>query len=309
MHILVTGGGGFVGSAIVTALIAEGSEVSVLDIMPGIARSLDANVRIVTTDLRDSEGVLQAMRDLRPDVICHQAAQTSVPFSLRYPSIDANVNLGGSLNLLQACVAYPVSRFVFASSGGAVYGELEPGSHATPDASPSPVTPYGCSKLAAEVYLTAFGRQLGLEYNILRYANVYGPGQRIRTEGGVVAAFVSQARANHPLRVHAMKNIGDAGCVRDYIYINDVVAANLLAIRGVLKFPIINVSSGRGTTTLDLAQKVRALTKSGSPIEPCSPRRADVRWSVLAPSSELANSTPLEVGLKNTIRWFETTTR
>lgn len=308
MRVLVTGGAGFIGSHIADALLDAGHDVIVLDdLSTGRRENVPPRATFVQGDIRDASCVEAIFREKRPEVVCHQAAQTSVSVSTREPVRDAEVNIVGSIRLLEACRAHGILRFIFASTGGAIYGEVPEGRRATESWTPHPLSPYACSKLAFEGYLAAYRREYGLASTILRYANVYGPRQDPHGEAGVVAIFSERLVAGAPIRINARREAGDAGCVRDYVSVRDVVRANLLAIDGKLESPVLNVGTGRGTTTRELADILeRVLHVHG--IREVGPRRAgDLERSVLEPNPELAammEMVPLEEGLAETARWF-----
>ncbi|MBZ0119131.1 MAG: SDR family NAD(P)-dependent oxidoreductase, partial [Sandaracinaceae bacterium] len=226
MRALVTGGAGFIGSHVADALLAAGHEVIVFDdLSTGREGNVPQGARFVRGDLRD-EAAVEALFAERIDVIAHQAAQTSVSVSVREPLRDAQVNVLGSLVLLEAARKHEVGRIVYASTGGAIYGEVPEGERAREDWPARPLSPYACSKLAFEHYLEAYRREHGLASTILRYANVYGPRQDPHGEAGVVAIFGRRLIDGQALSIHAMRDAGDDGCVRDYVYVGDVVRAN-----------------------------------------------------------------------------------
>jgi UDP-glucose 4-epimerase len=308
MRVLVTGGAGFIGSHIVAQALAAGHETSVLDnFSTGRRANVPAGVRIFECDLRDRDATARAVREARPEVVSHQAAQASVPVSMKDPQLDAEVNVIGGLNLLQACRDARVLHLVFASTGGAIYGEVADGERADETARCEPKSPYGIHKLAFEQLLGVFGNANGLKTSVLRYANVYGPRQDPHGEAGVVAIFFSNARAGQPLHVFARRKLGDAGCVRDYTFVSDVARANLTAMTGALSEPLLNVASGHATTTLELAQQIIALTGSASQITHAEPRLGDVERSLLDPTrfeQAFGAPTPLAAGLAETARYY-----
>ena len=307
MQILITGGAGFIGSHVADACLEAGHQVLVLDdLSSGRRANVPAKATFVEGDIRDQGTVEGVVGDFKPDAICHQAAQTSVAVSTREPVRDAEINIVGTLHLLNAAVRQGVGHVVFASTGGAIYGEVPDGQRASLARAPVPISPYACSKFAVESYLTAYAHQSGLRSTVLRYANVYGPRQDPHGEAGVVAIFCQRLLAGEPIRVNAKKQEGDDGCIRDYVYIADVVRANMAALSGDLVQPMINVCSGAGTTTMQLAQTLKGLTHSSSAIGFGPKREGDVERSVLDPGepSPLGASTPLSNGLEATVAWF-----
>ena len=221
--VLVTGGAGFIGSHVCEAYLVEGWDVTALDnLTAGRAANLPPDVRLIEMDVRD-EGVRRVFRDGRFDVVNHHAAQVSVRDSVARPRHDASVNIDGLLNLLECAFEFGLARFVFVSSGGALYGEAAP-MPVSRTARKRPVSPYGVGKLASEHYLWAFRQLRDLEYVSLRYANVYGPRQDPRGEAGVVSIFARRLLAGERLLV-----FGDGEQTRDFVFVRDVAAANVLA--------------------------------------------------------------------------------
>jgi UDP-glucose 4-epimerase len=305
MRVMITGGAGFIGSHVAEALLVQGHHVAVLDnLSTGRRENVPAGATLQEIDLRDAPAVARATAEFRPDVICHHAAQSSVSVSTREPRLDAEVNILGSINLLLAAVESRVRRIVFASTGGAIYGEVPEGGRAALGASPAPASPYAASKLAAEGYMEVFRREHGLAYTVLRYSNVYGPRQDPHGEAGVVAVFCRRLLDGDPVTINAAAMPGDPGCTRDYVFVDDVVAANLKAIRGEMASRIVNVCSGVGARTLDLAESLRTAACSLSEIR-FGPRRAgDLQRSVMEPHPEAPALVPLADGLERTMDWF-----
>jgi UDP-glucose 4-epimerase len=305
VRVLVTGGAGFIGSHVVERLLAAGDEVAVLDnLSTGRRENLVPGARFYLTDLRDRDGTLRALEDFRPEAVCHQAAQASVVASLREPRVDAEVNLLGGIHLLDACVATGVRRFVFASTGGAIAGEVAEGEWAREDVIPKPISPYAIHKLALEQLLAVYREHRGLETRILRYSNVYGPRQDPHGEAGVIAVFIDGARSARPLGVNGLRVMGDAGCLRDYVYVTDVARMNQLALAGSVNESIANVCTGIGTTTRELAVLVSRAVGREVPIESRPPRPGDIGLSVLDPTLPeryLGDLVGLEQGLVRTV--------
>ncbi len=244
MRILITGGAGFIGSHVADAFLAAGHEVGVLDdLSSGVKENLDRRIRFWQADIRDPavDGILA---EFRPEIVSHHAAQMSVGVSVREPQRDADINILGTLNLLEGAIRHGVRRLLFASTGGAMYGDqaLPP----TPESVlPEPVSPYGVAKLATERYLHAWRVMHGLEAVALRYANVYGPRQNPHGEAGVVAIFARAIVAGQPFTIN-----GDGEQTRDYTYVGDVVQAVLLAaaLPGGHLPPILNIGTGVETS-------------------------------------------------------------
>jgi UDP-glucose 4-epimerase len=278
------------------------------DLSSGRRRNVPDGATFVELDIRDADALSKTFADFRPEVVSHQAAQTSVSVSTREPTRDAAINVIGMIEVLRCAVAQKVQRVVFASTGGAIYGEVPDPTKAKVGDPTHPLSPYACSKLAGEHYLYMFRHEHGLPYTVLRYANVYGPRQDPHGEAGVVAIFSRRLLSGQPIQINAMREAGDAGCIRDYVSVTDVVKANVAAVSGKLDVDMINVCTGRPSTTLDIAQGL--LDALGLEVElGYGPRRAgDLERSVLD-ETEMVNrlGPPVELGegLRATAEWFK----
>lgn len=217
--VVVTGGAGFIGSHLVDAYVERGWRVFVVDnLSTGDLRNVNPRAELHEIDVRDAAPLIAKVK---PDLVSHQAAQVDVRKSVADPAGDAEINVIGSIRLLQACVDAGVKRFVFASSGGAAYGE--PLSTPQNEEHPlKPLSPYGCAKVAVEYYMNAFREVHGLSTVAMRYANVYGPRQSTRGEAGVIAIFADRMLRGLPVTIN-----GSGEQTRDYVYVGDVVAANM----------------------------------------------------------------------------------
>jgi len=307
MRIIVTGGAGFIGSHVADMALANGHDVLVLDdLSTGRRENVPSSARFEQVDLRDAAKVEAAVLAFRPDVISHQGAQTSVSRSVRDPLLDAHSNVLGTLHLLEAIRKLGGGRIVLASTGGAIYGEVAEGTRADTDHPLSPLSPYACSKLAAEAYLRMYSVEHGLKTTVLRYANVYGPRQDPHGEAGVVAIFSQRLLANEPIQINARREPGDAGCVRDYVFVDDVVRLNRLAIEGEITVPIVNVCTGAETTTRDVAEHLARAAKSSSEMRVGGRRAGDLERSVLEPPKDdrFVATVTLVDGLERTMAWF-----
>jgi len=276
MKVLLTGGAGFIGSHVAEAFLQAGHEVVVLDnLSSGNRENLPAQARLYLLDLGSSE-VEKVFAAERPDVVDHHAAQISVTVSARDPLLDARTNVLGMLNLLEACRRHPVKKLIFASTGGAIYGDTD--RLPTPeDCPPQPLSPYGIHKWLGEQYLRYYAHQYGLSYTVLRYANVYGPRQNPDGEAGVVSIFIGRLRRGETPVIFAYPGEDD-GMVRDYVYVQDVARANLAAAeRG--EGQIINIGTGVPTTTGALYREVSRAFPGAS-----EPRREAARPGDLARS-------------------------
>lgn len=309
MKLLVTGGAGFIGSHIADQALAKGWEVAVVDnLCSGRRENVSDKATFFEIDIRDKEAVDKAFAEFKPTHVSHQAAQASVAVSVREPQFDAEVNVVGSLNILSACVAENVQHIVFASTGGAIYGEVPDGQKAGIDFSPVPISPYACSKFSVEKYLECFRIEHGLNYTVLRYANVYGPRQDPHGEAGVVAIFCNRIIAKESIAVNAMKAVGDAGCIRDYVFIKDVAGANIAALEGKINVPILNVGTGEETTTQQLAEVLQDKLDQQIEVTPNVKRAGDIERSLLNVDPLIAMLGPvvgIEDGLAETAKWFK----
>lgn len=310
LRVLVTGGAGFIGSHVADLLLAAGHQVAVLDDMSsGTPDNVASGIELFRADIRDAGRVREIMQGFRPSLVCHQAAHISVSRSVREPALDAQSNVLGLLHVLEEGVRAGVTRFVFAASGGTLYGEVnEP---ATEDHPGSPVSPYGISKWAGERYLEFFTREHGVDAVALRYANVYGPRQNPHGEAGVVAIFCDRFKAGKA----AVLN-GGGNCIRDYVFVTDVARANYLALTRPLphKFNAFNVGTSAPTTVKQLEEVLRhhmerVLNRQlPAPLEG-PPRPGDLRSSLLGvnlASSVLDWKPEVDIaeGLRRTAEWY-----
>ena len=272
-NVLVTGGAGFIGSHIIEALHALGWRTHVLDsLVTGNASNVPEGVTLHEGDIRSADTVGSVMQASQADIVVHCAAQTSVERSMKDAALDRDVNVSGTQVLLAAARSAGVRRFVFISSGGAIYGEtLEPATERTP---PSPRSSYGTHKYLAEQSVNT----AGISFAILRPSNVYGPRQRSDAEGGVLAIFSERVLAGLPIEIH-----GDGRQVRDFVYVSDVVEAVRLAISHNQDV-IWNVSSGAGTAVIDAARRVGEHLGSEPTLVFCPPRAGDINQSLMTPA-------------------------
>jgi len=272
---LVTGGAGFIGSHVVDTLIDEGHQVVVVDnLSTGSESNLNPKAKFYKMNLLDTD--LAAVFDQeRPDFVNHHAAHTVVPRSVEDPYFDAEQNILGSLRLIQNCVRYGVKKIVYASTGGAAYGEVldTPPDEMFPV---EPISPYGISKHTVERYLAVAGIQDALNWIVLRYANVYGPRQNAHGEAGVVAVFTRQMLAGETPTI-----FGDGNKVRDYVYVSDVVRANLAAMASDQSAQVYNIGTGAETRDQDIFEGLAQLNGfSGGP-KYAAVRRGELYRSVL----------------------------
>jgi UDP-glucose 4-epimerase len=298
---LVTGGAGFIGSHVADALIDAGHTVTVVDdLSRGRREQVNPAATFVELDVTSRE-LAAAIADARPDVIFHEAAQIDVRESVRDPLHDADVNVVGTVNVLRAAVDAGTRRVVFASSGGAIYGDTE--IIPTPEDQPCrPESPYGTAKLCAEAYGGTFSRQAGLEFVALRYANVYGPRQDPHGEAGVVAIFATRLVHGEPVVIN-----GDGTQTRDYVHVHDVVRANLAAVDGPAG--IYNIGTGIETDVNTLYQMLAEATGVTTAAEHGPAKPGEQRRSCLDTSGtreRLAWSAAIGFldGMRTTVEYF-----
>lgn len=309
-NVLVTGGAGFIGGHVAEAYLERGDRVWVLDdLSTGREANVPARADFVHASLTDP-----AVGDLFKkvngfDVVSHHAAQVDVRKSVADPRNDARINLDGLLNVLESCCRTRVGRFLFVSSGGVVYGE--PDVRPTPETAPKqPLSPYGVSKLASELYLNYYRSVHGLNYAALRYANVYGPRQDPHGEAGVVSIFSTRLLEDRALTVY-----GDGLQTRDYVFVLDVVAANMritdadIAPAADLDQRAFNVGTGEETSVLDLVRSLKEVSGRNGEIVHAEERRGELRHSCLDASRLRAlgwsPTYTLAAGLRMTYRYIE----
>jgi UDP-glucose 4-epimerase len=312
--VLVSGGAGFIGSHIVDLLIDNDYKVVIVDdLSSGREENVNKKARFYKLSITDQKSLAEVFEQEKPDYVCHEAAQISVSFSVRDPLFDAQTNILGSLNLLQCCVcvSHPVKGIVFASSGGTIYGEPE---HLpiTEDYPFRPQSPYGISKVTVENYLDFYQKNYHLPYVALRYGNVYGPRQDPYGEAGVIAIFIERMLKGEIPTIN-----GDGEYIRDYVYVEDVAQANLLALQNMVKlFKVVlekgkaknreeekkeseakvgaqakaeaevkfngfNLGTGRGVSVNEIFSLLKEITKFPYPAHYGPPRAGDLRKNIL----------------------------
>jgi UDP-glucose 4-epimerase len=272
MRAIVTGGAGFIGSHVVDALVARGDEVLVLDdLSQGRRENVNAGAELLVADVRDADTLAEAFTGFHPDTCFHLAAQADVRVSVARPDFDCEVNVIGTIRLLEAAREHG-TRVVLASTGGAIYGECA--QPADEEAPRRPLAPYGASKLAAEEYLAVANRLHGESHVSLRFGNVYGPRQDLHGEAGVVAIFFGRLAGGERPHVY-----GDGTQERDYIFVTDAVEATVRAADGPAG--VFNVGTGVATSVLELLRA--CLRVSGKEMEPVfdPPRPGELQRSVL----------------------------
>jgi UDP-glucose 4-epimerase len=302
MRILVTGGAGFIGSHVVDHYISEGHDVAILDdFSAGKMENVNSFARIYNRDIREFGQVWEVIAKEKPDVVNHHAAHISVIESIKNPIYDTSINVMGTLNLLDNCIRHGVKKFIFASSGGTLYG-----GNSLPYRESStfcPISPYGVSKAAVEIYLSYFYKIKGLNCVSLRYSNVYGPRQNPDGEAGVVAIFTKKMLSGDTVTIN-----GDGSTTRDYVYVEDVAKANSLALSNSI-FGSFNIGTGIETNVNTILKKLSEIIK----IDPKviygpeilgEQKRSFLDCSLIMDSFGWHPMTNLEDGLKKTVDYF-----
>jgi UDP-glucose 4-epimerase len=305
LNIVVTGGAGFIASHIVDAFIDRGHGVHIFDnFVTGQRHNLNGKAEIHEVDIA-ADRAAQLLERIKPDVLCHHAAQMDVRHSVADPGFDARVNILGFINLLQACKNTGVKKVIFASSGGAVYGDQDvfpaPEDHVT-----RPASPYGVSKRAGELYLSYYRQAFGLPYIALRYGNVYGPRQSAKGEAGVVAIFLSILLAGQTPTIN-----GDGRQTRDYVYVGDVVAANVAALESSF-IGAINIGTGVETDVVTIFQHLRDALGSATeaqhgPAKPGEQRRSCLDTRLAGKVLGWRAQVTLAEGLRRTASYYRET--
>jgi UDP-glucose 4-epimerase len=339
-RVLVTGGAGFIGSHIVDLLVENNYEVVIVDdLSSGREENVNKKARFYKLNIIDQKGLAEVFKKEKPDYVCHEAAQISVSFSVKDPLFDAQTNILGSLNLLQCCLNHQVKGIIFASSGGTIYGEPQ---HfpITEDYPFRPQSPYGISKVAIEHYLDFYQKNYHLPCISLRYGNVYGPRQDPYGEAGVIAIFIERMLKGEIPTIN-----GDGKYIRDYIYVEDVAQANLLALQNMvkllkvvqeiekakekekiveakvktvtktgsepeIKFNGFNLGTGRGVSVNEIFHLLKEIIKFPHPAHYGPPRAGDLRKNILDCRliKEVLGWQPqfdFSAGLEKTVCWFK----
>ncbi len=303
MKILVTGGAGFIGSNIVDALVAKKHNVVIADdLSTGRKENINKKAVFYRLSVTDGKKIKTLFEKEKFDVVIHHAAQLDVRKSVIDPLFDAEVNIKGSLNILEACKDTKVKKIIFASSGGTMYGEC-PGKAPDETKPANPLSPYGVAKNSVENYIKSYSEIYGLKYTVLRYANVYGPRQDPHGEAGVVAIFIGRMLKNEPVLI-----FGDGKQMRDYVFVSDVVKANLLALtKGANE--IINIGT---QTVFSVNGLVKELSKiTGYKLKPTyMPKRSGELFRNYLSVGKAAKTLgwkpeiKIEEGLRKTVEYF-----
>ncbi len=303
MRIIVTGGAGFIGSWICEAYISDGHEVLVIDnLSTGSENNIPSEAEFIECDVRDCTKLEKAFRQFRPEVVNHHAAQINVRDSVENPSLDAEINISGSLNVLRLCVEHKTEKFIFSSTGGALYGE--PGRLPADESTPTlPLSPYGISKLTTENYVRYHSKNHGFGHVILRYANVYGERQNPEGEAGVIGIFCENIINEKPCLI-----FGDGEQTRDYVHVSDVSQANLLAA-SLKEEGTFNIGTSVESSVNEIASILSEVTKTEFRIvhekqRPGEVRRISLDCSLAAERLGWRPQVPLGEGLFRTWNWF-----
>lgn len=303
MKICVTGGAGFIGSHIVDKLIQLGHNVVIIDnLSTGKIENINSSAKFIQLDINDNK-IFEIFKAEKFDIVYHQAAQMNVRFSVDNPREDALTNIIGGINIYEACKASGVRKIIFASSGGAIYGEqlYFPADEEHPT---NPCSPYGIAKLANEKYLYYYKLSFGIDFVSLRYSNVYGPRQNPKGEAGVIAIFIGKMLINEQPIIN-----GDGTFTRDYIYVDDVVNANICALNSNLS-GIYNVGTGIETDVNTIFKKIKGLTKSNceefhGPEKIGEQKRSVISYEKLKKVCCWEPKFSLDEGLSKTVEYFK----
>ncbi len=302
--IIVTGGAGFIGSHLVDALIGQSHHVLVVDdLSSGLRQNIHQQAKFIKLDIRSSK-LRSAFSRFKPHYVFHLAAQKNVRTSIENPVLDADINIAGALNVITASHSVHVKKFIFSSTGGALYGDGVP--LPTPETvPPKPESPYGIAKLTVEQYLNFFRRVHGLNSVSLRYANVYGPRQDPNGEAGVVAIFAQRLLQGQPLFVN-----GHGRQTRDYVYVDDVVRANLQSMKKQNVSGEINIGTGKETSVNTLAENLLRISQSHTPIKhrPAllgEVKRSSLEWGLAEKRLHWEPLVSFPHGLQNTWSWVQ----
>jgi len=304
MKILVTGGAGFIGSHLVDALLEKKHRVFVIDnLSTGFRKNINPKAKFYKTDLTNHKKVENIIRKEKPSVIFHLAAQIDVRKSVENPIFDAKTNILASVNLIKLAKDYRVKKIIFASTGGAIYGDtrIRPTSESH---SEWPLSPYGIAKLTVDKFLFYYHEIHGLNFTSLRYANVYGPRQNPHGEAGVVAIFLNKMPNNKQPIIN-----GNGKQTRDYVYVDDVVSANLLVLKNFKKTGIYNVGTGKEKNVNELFWEINKhfqnkFKESHGPAKIGEQKTSCLSYKKIKRELGWQPKTDFKNGIKKTFEWF-----
>ena len=275
MKVIVTGGAGFIGSHTVDLLINKGYDVVIIDnLSTGKKENINSEAKFYDTDIRNEKKLDEIFKKEKPEFVIHLAAQTSVRKSLDQPTYDQDINIRGSINILEMCKKYKVKKIVYSSSA-AIYGEPIK-LPIDENHSIRPTSPYGVSKYAAELFISSYSHLYDFDYVILRYSNVYGPRQDPEGEAGVVTIFLNNIKNNKPVIIY-----GDGKQTRDFIFVKDVARANVLVLNKTIKNKIFNISSNTQTSIINLANLMGTIFNKNVDIKFDKPIKGEIKNSCL----------------------------
>ena len=302
--ILVTGGAGFIGSHLVDALSAKGHRLVVVDnLSTGFQRNINPKAKFYKTDLTHFESVNRIMKKEKPEIVFHLAAQMNVRKSVENPLFDAENNILASINLIRTSHENKIKKFIFASTGGAIYGDTK--NRPTPETEKEwPLSPYGIAKLSVDKFLFYYHRIHGLKFVSLRYANVYGPRQNPHGEAGVVAIFLKKMLKNQTPTIN-----GDGKQTRDYVFVEDIVKANRLALENFEKSGIYNVGTGKETSVNKLFREINKyfqgkFRKSHGPAKIGEQKTSCLSFTKIKKDFGWTPQTDFQTGIRKTFEWF-----
>lgn len=307
MKILITGGAGFIGSHIQDACINANHEVAILDnFRSGKKENIDPKSTLFEVDIKDSQKVLEAFEKFRPDAVFHLAAQNEVPYSMEHPLEDLEANIIGVFNLLEAAKKTGVKKIIYSNTGGAYYGEVSESDLPITEDHPVryPTSFYGVSKATAEQYIKLYAQVYGISYVSLRYSNVYGPRQAGNKEAGIVAIFTTKMLEGIIPTIN-----GDGTHTRDYVYVKDVVSANMAALT-YDKNDYFNVSTSTEISNNQVYETLSKLLDITSPVNYGPERPGDVKRNSLSNSKakQLLNWSPkydFQTGVSETVKFYK----
>ena len=303
MNILVTGGAGFIGSHLVDRLVNDGHKVTILDnFSSGSKSNVNPKAGLYNVDISDNN-IREIFSENQFEVVFHLASQIDLNLSIKDPVMDARINILGTINLLMNSVKSGVRKFIFASSGGAIYGE-QAELPANESQNPKPFSPYGISKLTCEKYIDYFYRTYGMKYVILRFSNVYGPRQNLKGECGVISIFCQKILSGRQPVIN-----GNGEQTRDFVFVDDVISANIGALK-LNECDLINVSSGRETTVNEVCKEIienygNKFSIAHSPEISPGQLRSVIDNRLASEKLNWMPLTDINTGLIKTCKWFK----
>ena len=304
MKILLTGGAGFIGSHVADELIAKGNDVVIIDnLSTGFEYNINPEAKFVKADITDFKKIEKIFAEELPEIVYHFAAQIDVRKSVSDPLFDAETNIMGTLNLIKLSSDFKIKKFIFSSTGGAIYGDTDV--RPTPENHPEwPLSPYGIAKLATDKFLNYYNEIFGLKYVSLRYGNVYGPRQNPHGEAGVVAIFLNKMLKGEQPIIN-----GDGDQTRDYVYVEDVVKANILALENIDKVGIYNVGTSIEISVNDLFKEINKnfdnkYKEVHGPAKLGEQKTSCLNYEKIKKDMNFIPKTDFSEGIRETYKWF-----